>query len=62
LPTRLKNLYTERVLAAEVDVAVAEQFWKVLNFVDPPSRPMQPAFLARVAAANLRRLQSRFAA
>ena len=63
LSTRLTNLYTEGVLtAAEVDVVVAEQFWKVLNFVDPPGRLMQPALLARVAAANLRRLQSRFAA
>jgi hypothetical protein len=40
---------------AESDVLVAEQFAKVVGFLDPPIHLFHPALVARVAAASLRR-------
>ena len=54
---RLPNAYNDWVLsAAESDLYVAEQFWKVLNLVDRPSHLLRPKVMVRVAVANLRRL------
>jgi hypothetical protein len=59
-PIRLTTLLIDGILtAAEVDILVAEQFWKVINLIDPPTSLMHPALLLRVAASRLRRLQSR---
>ncbi|MGA8127316.1 MAG: FAD-dependent monooxygenase [Mycobacterium sp.] len=58
LSLRLANKYVERLqTAAESDLAIAEQFTKVVALVDPPTRLLQPQMIARVAAANLRRRQ-----
>ena len=60
LSLRLTNRYVDRLqTAAESDLAVAEQFTKVVAFVDPPSRLLQPQMMIRVAAANLRRREGR---
>jgi 2-polyprenyl-6-methoxyphenol hydroxylase-like FAD-dependent oxidoreductase len=56
LSLRLANKYVDRLqTAAESDLAVAEQFTKVVALVDPPTRLLQPQMMIRVAAANLRR-------
>ena len=56
LSLRLANKYVDRLqIAAESDLAVAEQFTKVVALVDPPTRLLQPQMMIRVAAANLRR-------
>ncbi|MGA8327971.1 MAG: 2-polyprenyl-6-methoxyphenol hydroxylase-like oxidoreductase [Mycobacterium sp.] len=56
LSLRLTNKYVDRLqAAAESDLAVAEQFMKVVALVDPPSRLLQPQMMIRVAAVNLRR-------
>lgn len=61
-PVRITNRYVDRVLAAaESDTAVAEQFAKVINFPDPPTRMLRPALIARVATASLRRRQTKHA-
>ena len=55
---RVSNWYTERVLrAAESDGAVAEDFYRVMNMVDPPSSLLHPSVLRRVASANSVRRQ-----
>jgi 2-polyprenyl-6-methoxyphenol hydroxylase-like FAD-dependent oxidoreductase len=60
LPVRITNKYVDRVLAAaESDTAVAEQFAKVIGFLDPPTRLFHPALIARVATAGLRRRQTK---
>jgi 2-polyprenyl-6-methoxyphenol hydroxylase-like FAD-dependent oxidoreductase len=59
LPVRIANNYVNRVLAAaESDIVVAEQFARVIGFLDPPTKLFHPALVARVAATNLRRRQS----
>jgi len=60
LPVRIATKYVDRVLAAaESDIAVAEQFAKVVGFLDPPTSLFHPALIARVATTNLRRRQKR---
>jgi 2-polyprenyl-6-methoxyphenol hydroxylase-like FAD-dependent oxidoreductase len=60
ISVRLPNAYNDWVLsAAESDIQVAEQFWKVLNLVDLPSRLLRPSVMARVVIANLRRSGAR---
>jgi 2-polyprenyl-6-methoxyphenol hydroxylase-like FAD-dependent oxidoreductase len=56
LSLRIANKYVDRVLAAtESDIVVAEQFAKVIGFIDPPTSLFHPAVIARVAAINVRR-------
>jgi hypothetical protein len=43
--------------ACESDAVVGGQFFKVTALVDPPARLLNPLFLCRVAAVNLRRRQ-----
>jgi 2-polyprenyl-6-methoxyphenol hydroxylase-like FAD-dependent oxidoreductase len=58
LPVRIANKWVNRVLAAaESDIAVAEQFAKVVGFLDPPTSLLHPAIVARVVTTNLRRRQ-----
>jgi hypothetical protein len=58
LPVRIANKYVDGILAAaESDTVVAEQFAKVIGFLDPPTRLLHPVFIARVATINLRRRQ-----
>jgi 2-polyprenyl-6-methoxyphenol hydroxylase-like FAD-dependent oxidoreductase len=60
--TRATNRLADWVLAAcESDAVIVEQFFRVNNFIDPPVRLMHPAFVSRVAAANLRRRQGNHA-
>jgi 2-polyprenyl-6-methoxyphenol hydroxylase-like FAD-dependent oxidoreductase len=60
LSMRLPNAYNDWVLsAAESDLRVAEQFFKVLNLVNPPTHLLRPAVMLRVASANLRRRRTR---
>jgi len=59
LPVRIANKYVDRVLAAaESDIVVAEQFARVIGFLDPPTTLFHPALIARVALTNLGRRQS----
>jgi 2-polyprenyl-6-methoxyphenol hydroxylase-like FAD-dependent oxidoreductase len=59
LPVRIANKYVDRVLAAaESDIVVAEQFARVVGFLDPPTSLFHPALIARVATTTLRRRQS----
>ncbi|OBC10713.1 2-polyprenyl-6-methoxyphenol hydroxylase-like oxidoreductase [Mycobacterium sp. 852013-50091_SCH5140682] len=52
---RFTSRFVERVLTAcETDADVHAQFFKVTGLVDPPTRFFHPAFLYRVARANLR--------
>jgi len=52
---RLVNWQTDKVGAAAAnDPAVAEALLRVMHFVDPPARLMQPSFLMRLVAANRR--------
>jgi 2-polyprenyl-6-methoxyphenol hydroxylase-like FAD-dependent oxidoreductase len=63
LPVRIANNYVDRVLAAaESDIVVAEQFARVIAFLDPPTSLFHPAVIARVAATNLRRRKGDHAA
>ena len=56
ISVRLPNAYNDSVLsAAETNLHVAEQFWKVLNLVELPSHLLRPAVMVRVAIAKLRR-------
>jgi len=41
--------------AATRDITVTERFLRVRNLIDPPARLRDPALLARIALANLRR-------
>ncbi len=57
LSVRMSNTYNDLVLsAAESNLIVAEQFWKVLNLVELPRRLLHPSVMVRVAITNLRRL------
>ncbi len=63
LSVRIANNYVDRVLAAaESDIVVAEQFARVIGFLDPPTSLFHPAFIARVATTNLRRRKGDHAA
>lgn len=53
LSTRLLNPYVDRVLtAAESDVSVLEQFIHVAWLVDPPTKLLRPAIIARAASTK----------
>jgi 2-polyprenyl-6-methoxyphenol hydroxylase-like FAD-dependent oxidoreductase len=53
---RIANKYVDRVLAAaESDVVVAEQFGRVIGFLDAPTSLLRPTVISRVATAGLRR-------
>jgi len=63
LSVRIANNYVDRVLAAaESDIVVAEQFARVISFLDPPTSLFHPALIARVATTNLRRRKGDHAA
>jgi hypothetical protein len=50
---RIANKYVDQVLAAaESDIIVAEQFARVIGFLDPPTSLFHPAL---IATTNLRR-------
>jgi 2-polyprenyl-6-methoxyphenol hydroxylase-like FAD-dependent oxidoreductase len=58
LSLRLANKYVDRIqTATESDLVVAEQFIKVVAFVDPPMRLLRPKMIIRVANANSHRRQ-----
>lgn len=58
LATRISNAYVQRYLAAaESDALLAERFFRVVGFVDPPARLLHPAVVQRVLARNRRRRQ-----
>lgn len=60
LRTRLTNRCADWVLAAcESDQLVAERFFRVSNFYDPPSQLARPSFVFRVTRANLHRSPER---
>ena len=53
LSLRLTNRYVDRLqTAAESDIVVAEQFTKVIAFIDPPTRLLHPKMMLRAATAN----------
>lgn len=55
---RINNKFADMVLTAvETDLAVNNQFFRVLSMLDSPTRLMRPSILARVAMANLARPQ-----
>lgn len=45
--------------AAAHDVVLTERFFRIFNFVDPPSRLRDPALIPRIVLANLRALLTR---
>jgi 2-polyprenyl-6-methoxyphenol hydroxylase-like FAD-dependent oxidoreductase len=52
---RSVNWHMDKVyVAAAHDPAVAEAILRVMHFVDPPARLLQPSFLIRLVAANRR--------
>jgi hypothetical protein len=56
LAVRVTNAYVRSLLAAtEQDPVLAEGFFRVSGFVDPPTRLFHPAVLRRVLVGNLRR-------
>lgn len=56
LSVRVSGWYTERVIAAcSADVAVYEQFVRVTNLLDPPTRLMSPSIARRVLARRRKR-------
>lgn len=56
LSMRITNAYIDRVLtAAETDLLVAEQFFRVSGMLDPPVRLLRPSLMFRVVRANRRR-------
>jgi 2-polyprenyl-6-methoxyphenol hydroxylase-like FAD-dependent oxidoreductase len=57
--TRFSWWYTNRVAAVSTaDVVVYEQFIRVMNLMDPPSRLLTPAILRRVLAPRRRNARS----
>ena len=58
LSLRLTNRYVDRLqTAAESDILVAEQFTKVIAFIDQPTRLLHPKMMIRAATANPPRRQ-----
>ena len=58
LSMRVSNRFVDWVLTAcESDAVIAEKFFRVNNFIDPPVRLLDPFFISRVATVNLRRRQ-----
>jgi 2-polyprenyl-6-methoxyphenol hydroxylase-like FAD-dependent oxidoreductase len=57
ISVRVPNTYNDWVLfAAESDLQVAEQFWKVLNLVERPGHLLRPSVMVRVVMAKLRHM------
>jgi 2-polyprenyl-6-methoxyphenol hydroxylase-like FAD-dependent oxidoreductase len=55
LAVRLSNKYVDRLQSvAETDIAVAEQFTRVIGLLDPPSTLLQPRMLFRAARPRRR--------
>ncbi|WP_319431924.1 FAD-dependent oxidoreductase [Mycobacterium sp. RTGN5] len=58
LGVRINNKFSDWVLTAvETDLAVNDQFFRVLGMLDSPTRLMRPSILARVLRANITRAQ-----
>ncbi|QNJ95229.1 FAD-dependent monooxygenase [Mycolicibacterium fluoranthenivorans] len=56
LSMRLSNAYLDRVMrAAETDIDIAVQLFRVTGMMDSPVQLLRPDFMARVARVNLRR-------
>ena len=59
LSMRLMNAYLDRVLtAAESDIVVAEQFFRISGMVDPPARLFRPTIVLRVVKGQARSRQT----
>jgi hypothetical protein len=55
LAVRFSNRYVDRLqTVAETDLAVAEQFVRVLGLLDPPATLMHPRMLVRAARPRRR--------
>jgi 2-polyprenyl-6-methoxyphenol hydroxylase-like FAD-dependent oxidoreductase len=57
---RISNTYLDRVLtAAETDAAVAQQFLRLINLLDPPSQLLRPPMMLRVLKKSRKRAEAR---
>lgn len=57
---RVSNAYLDQVLAAaETDAAVVQQFLRLINLLDPPSKLMRPPMMLRVAKRSRKRVACR---